>query len=142
MKRPRPVLTASSVSGLITGIALVAAFLGYAQVSKDLSGAAQTIGSTVALILPIVTHATAGVVAQRAVTPMSDPRDKNGNALVPEYLIHASLHDADAYYNTDNSDLVPGSTVAASGVHYGGGAIVARTESDHPNNEMGTARPQ
>lgn len=115
MNRPRPVLTASAASGAATGIALVLAFLGYAQASKDVSGAAEGIGSAVAFLAPLLAHSAAGAVAQTKVTPSADPRNDNGEALVPESILHTLAVEPDEYWrNADTSDLEPATPPAAA----------------------------
>jgi hypothetical protein len=83
MTRPRPVLTAGGIAGLVTSIAGVVTFLGVPDVADKLSTQAQTIGIVAAVLLGLF-HVGAAVVAQTKVTPNSDPRDAAGRPLTPD----------------------------------------------------------
>jgi hypothetical protein len=83
MNRPRPVLTSNGIAGGVLGIAAVLTFLGYANAATSLSGEAQGIGGAVVFLLPLLSHLTAGHIAQQKVTPLESPVSADGTPLVP-----------------------------------------------------------
>jgi hypothetical protein len=93
VNRPRPVLTGDAIGGAVHAVALVAAFLGYANVATSIDGEAQGIVSAALVVATLVAHFLPGLFAQQAVTPLSDPRDAAGNQLVstpPAVMLQAA----------------------------------------------------
>jgi hypothetical protein len=80
--RPRPVMTAAGVSGLITSAAGVLTFLGYNDASAKLSAMATSITSVVIFVVVMGSHLLGGLHAQGKVTPMVAPQDHDGTPLV------------------------------------------------------------
>jgi hypothetical protein len=81
LNRPRPVLTAAGISGLITSLAGVLTWLGYVGPAADLSNRAQTIGAIVVGAVAIGSHLLAALHAQGKVTPLEQPQDHDGTPL-------------------------------------------------------------
>jgi hypothetical protein len=82
VNRPRPVMTAAGISGLVTSLAGVVAWLGYVAPAKDLSDRAGAIGAIVVGAVTLGSHLLAGLHAQSKVTPVDRPQDHDGTALV------------------------------------------------------------
>lgn len=118
MNRPRPVLTANGVAGAVLGVAALLAFLGYANAATSLSGEAQGIGGAVVFLLPLLSHLTAGHVAQQKVTPLESPVSGDGTPLVPATTVaqvNATAVQASAAPVVDGvSTLDPGTLTATA----------------------------
>lgn len=82
MDRPRPVLTAAGISGLITSLAGVLTWLGYVAPAADLSARADVIGAIVVGAVTLGSHLLAGLHSQGKVTPVAQPQDHDGTPLV------------------------------------------------------------
>lgn len=80
--RPRPVLTAGTVVGVVHAIAFVAGFLGFANAETRLSNSAEAIGAVIVGAVVLAAHLLAAWHAQAQVTPLADPKDALGRALV------------------------------------------------------------
>ncbi|MEU7525446.1 hypothetical protein AB0A74_06920 [Saccharothrix sp. NPDC042600] len=78
LSRPRPLRTIGSIVGGLT--ALVAGLVGAGLLSPGTGTAIEGVINAVVVLL-----GTLGIVvtAERKVTPLSDPRDNDGTALVP-----------------------------------------------------------
>lgn len=84
LSRPRPVLTAVGISGLITSVAGVLTWLGYVGPAAHLSAMADTIGAIVVGAVTLGSHLLAGVSAQSKVTPVDRPQANDGTPLVKQ----------------------------------------------------------
>lgn len=80
--RPRPVLTAAGISGLITSLAGVLTWLGYVGPAADLSGRADAIGAVIVGAVALGSHLLAGLHGQSKVTPVDSPQAHDGTPLV------------------------------------------------------------
>jgi hypothetical protein len=80
--RPRPVLTATGIAGLITSLAGVLGWLGYVAPAAELNDRASVIGSVVIGAVALGSHLLAGLHAQSKVTPVEKPQDHDGTPLV------------------------------------------------------------
>lgn len=80
--RPRPVLTTSVVVGAVHTVAFIAGFLGLDQTEMHLSGAADAIAVVVIAVVTLGAHVASAWKSQNEVTPLSDPKDYLGRALV------------------------------------------------------------
>lgn len=120
MNRPRPVLTAAGISGLITSLAGVLSWLGYVAPAADLSDRAGAIGAVAVGAVTLGAHLLAGLHGQARVTPLADPQTATGVALVPADQSPAVLlASATAVEPMDDTD-----TIAITG---GGGGTSAAT---------------
>lgn len=138
MQRPRPVVTAAGITGLVTSVAGILAFLGYANASAHISGAAQGIGAGVIGLLGLGSHLLASFHVQNQVTPLSDPRDALGRSLkavddgvsaVSGYFgvgpVESALARVSSVLETAVHALAsstPTSTPTGSSIYLGGGA--------------------
>lgn len=75
MSRPEPVLTAASLSAVVSAVLLAFGI----KLTDDLNDAIDTLLVVVAALVPLVT----GWLARNRVTPLDDPRDANGTPLTP-----------------------------------------------------------
>lgn len=73
MTRPRPVLTAASLAGIVQAVVLVLSFLGYSAVAAHVSAQSATLVSLALAVLSMVAHVAPHVWSQSKVTPISDP---------------------------------------------------------------------
>lgn len=89
--RPRPVLTAAGISGLVTSLAGVLSWLGYVAPAADLSTRADTLGAIAVGAITLGAHLLAGLHGQARVTPLADPKTATGVPLVPADLTPAVL---------------------------------------------------
>lgn len=98
--RPQPVLDAAKLGGLVSAAVTTvggAVFLIAAGVTSDSVGAVGTaVGLAVTALVALVVYVVSGVQGRKAsakVTPLTDPQDDRGVALVPvdEYGEHAAL---------------------------------------------------
>jgi len=89
--RPRPVLTAAGISGLITSLAGVLSWLGYVAPAADLSDRASAIGAVTVGAVTFGAHLLAGLHGQARVTPLADPQTADGAQLVPVDQTPAAL---------------------------------------------------
>lgn len=95
MTRPRPVVNAASIAGLIHSAAVVLTFLGYDEASAHLDAMTTTIVAVALGAFTVGAHLLAALHAQARVTPLADPKTVAGVPLVPADLTPAVLH-ADA----------------------------------------------
>lgn len=84
-KRPEPLITKAKVTATISGLATLLVTLGILpptlgdQINTTTEAVITAVGA-VAATVPVLVHA---ISARKDVTPVADPRDDDGNRLVP-----------------------------------------------------------
>lgn len=83
--RPQPVLSANTVSAILSNVLAVAVALGFVTTAEsgEVTTAALGLYAAVAAAISVGSHLVAAVRARRKVTPLTAPRDDAGNRLVP-----------------------------------------------------------
>lgn len=111
-KRPEPLITKAKITATISGLVSLLVTLGIlpATLGTQLDSTTEAVMaavSAVAATVPVVLHA---VNSRKDVTPVTDPRDDEGNKLVPKDSASATLDaqtalaEAEALYPSEGAD--------------------------------------
>lgn len=98
LKRPQPLLTRAHITAAVTGAISLAVTLGAlpATSGKALMTAADATIAAVFLVLSVVPVYAHAFSARKSVTPVDDPRARDGSRLVPEHSAAAEPSVVDA----------------------------------------------
>ena len=91
MKNRQIVLTRA---GIVAAIGVVVSLLAVFGVGID-AATQEAVLDILVIVLPIVLPLAAGLWAKLGVTPTFDPRDNEGNALIPVHSAFAAAHEGE-----------------------------------------------
>lgn len=111
-KRPEPLIIKAKITATISGLVSLLVTLGIlpATLGSQINGTTEAVVTAVGAVaatVPVIVHA---ISARKDVTPVADPRDDEGNKLVPKGSADATLDasvalaEAEATFPTTDTD--------------------------------------